>query len=244
MAILEIAAGCMHFRELNELIKGTDCDVTLSSCFGQRYIAAGLGAKTITITGTPGNALAAYMDGAHVIVHGNVQDAVGDTMNDGRVIVHGNAGDALGYGMRGGAIFVKGRSGYRTGIHMKEYQEKKPVIIVGEKVGSFLGEYMAGGLVAVLGIGMEGEPPVGRFTGTGMHGGKAFIRSDKELTRLPAQVSIEVATKGDLEEIEPHVDEFAKLFGYDKSELLNKNFFVLKPNAKNPYHTLYTPNPR
>ena len=58
---------------------------------GQRYIASGLSGKDITIEGTPGNALGAYLDGSTITVHGNVQDATGDTMNDGAIYVDGQA---------------------------------------------------------------------------------------------------------------------------------------------------------
>ena len=70
----------------------------------------------------------AYLNGAKITVNGNVQDAVGDTMNEGEIVVYGNIGDTAGYAMRGGTIFVKGNAGYRTGIHMKEYKEKMPVM--------------------------------------------------------------------------------------------------------------------
>ena len=160
-------------------------------------------------------------------------------MNDGRIIVSGGAGDALGYAMRGGKIFVRGNAGYRTGIHMKEYKEKRPVIIIGGKVGSFLGEYLAGGLIVVLSLDSD-EIPVGNFTGTGMHGGRIFIRTNRELTGLPAQVTAELATREDLNEIAPHIREYAKQFDLDVAKLLRDRFYVLKPNAKNPYKQLYT----
>ena len=96
--------------------------------------------------------MGAYLNGAELIVHGNAQDAVGDTMNDGLIAVNGNIGDAAGYAMRGGKIFVKGDAGYRAGIHMKEYKEKIPVMIIGGRAGSFLGEYQAGGVIVVLGM--------------------------------------------------------------------------------------------
>ena len=215
--------------------------MTIKNCLGDRYIGTALTEGCITIHGTPGNALGAYLDGGTLIVHGNAQDAVGDTMNDGRIIIHGNAGDALGYAMRGGAIFVKGYGGYRTGIHMKEYQDKKPVIIIGGSVGSFLGEYLAGGLIVVLGLDSD-TVPVGNFTGTGMHGGKIFIRTAKELTGLPAQVAAEIAAPDDLGEIEPYLTEFAGYFGLDTAALMKDRFYCLRPNAKNPYHQMYTPN--
>ena len=236
---MNLSAATLDFKQLNEQLRASTGDVQISDCYGQRFIGSGFRSKTITIHGTPGNALGSYLNGAVIAVHGNVQDAVGDTMNHGKIIVHGNAGDALGYAMRGGSIFVRGNAGYRTGIHMKEYQDKKPVIVVGGKVGSFLGEYLAGGLIVVLGLGTE-EIPVGHFTGTGMHGGRIFIRTNQELTGLPAQVTAEIAGEADLQEILPSLSEFCDHFGMDLQTLKQDRFYLLKPNAKNPYHQLYT----
>jgi glutamate synthase domain-containing protein 3 len=238
---MSISAQYLDFKELNSRIKASGEFVHIEDCYGQRFIGSGLKGKTLAIDGTPGNALGAYLDGATIEVRGNAQDATGDTMNDGKIIIHGNAGDALGYAMRGGSIFVKGNAGYRTGIHMKEYKDKKPQIIIGGSAGSFLGEYLAGGLIVVLGIGAE-SAPVGNFTGTGMHGGKIFIRTDKELAALPAQVTVDTAGKNELREIEEFVGEFADHFGMDAKSLLKDRFLLLKPNAKNPYKQLYTTN--
>jgi len=94
---------------------------------------------------------------------GNAQDATGDTMNDGTIYIHGNSGDVCGYAMRGGKIFIRDNAGYRTGIHMKQYKEKKPVIVIGGTAGSFLGEYLAGGIIIVLGLNSEDTVPVGDF---------------------------------------------------------------------------------
>lgn len=188
----------------------------------KRFIGCGFKDKVITIEGTPGNALGAYLDGAIIKVKGNVQDAVGDTMNAGKIIVYGDAGDALGYAMRGGSIFVRSNTGYRTGIHMKQYKDKKPVIVVGGKEGSFLGEYLAGGLIIVLGIGAE-SLPIGNFTGTGMHGGCMYIRTNKELTYLPDQVTAKIASKEDMTEILPYLSEFCEIFNLS-SKLLKRNF--------------------
>ena len=170
----------MHFKTLNNLIRNSkDAEVTIDNCIGQRFIGDGLRGKTITINGTPGNALGAYLDGARIVVNGNAQDATGDTMNDGDIFIHGSSGDATGYAMRGGRIYVKGDAGYRAGIHMKAYREKLPVLVIGGAAGSFLGEYQAGGIIIVLGLGCESEIPVGYFCGTGMHGGKIYLRCDK-----------------------------------------------------------------
>ena len=239
--MMNISAKDLDFRNLNEQIATVAEDVRVNGCYGQRFIGTGLNGRTLTIHGTPGNALGAYLDGGVIHVYGNAQDAVGDTMNDGKIIIHGNAGDALGYAMRGGSIFVREDAGYRTGIHMKEYKDKKPAILIGGTVGSFLGEYLAGGLIVVFGIGTE-DVPVGNFIGTGMHGGKIFIRTDRELTGLPEQVIAEIATDEDLQEIETYVSEFAGYFSMDTETFTKKRFYVLKPNAKNPYTQLYVKN--
>lgn len=238
---MTISAMELGFKELNQKIRNVGGSITVNDCYGQRFICSGMKDKTVTINGTPGNALGSYFDGGVITVNGNVQDAVGDTMNDGKIVVYGSAGDALGYSMRGGIIFVHGNAGYRTGIHMKQYKDKKPVIVIGGNVGSFLGEYLAGGLIVVLGLNAK-TAPVGNFTGTGMHGGRIFIRTECKLVSLPAQVVAEEAGADDLKEIEPYVEEFAGYFGEDAKSLLKDRFCLLTPNAKNPYRQLYTEN--
>jgi glutamate synthase domain-containing protein 3 len=239
--VVNISAKNLDYRKLNELIKGAQGQVRVSDCFGQRYIGCGLAARKIDIIGTPGNALGAYLNGGIIRVDGNAQDAVGDTMNDGKIIVHGNAGDALGYAMRGGQIYIKGNAGYRTGIHMKEYKDKKTKNMVGGRVGRFLGEYLEGGVIVILGLYSD-DAPVGNFTGTGMHGGIIFIRAKGKLKRLPVQVSAETASKEDMEEISAYLAEFAGYFNIDTESLTKDQFYVLRPNAKNPYKQMYVAN--
>jgi glutamate synthase domain-containing protein 3 len=120
---------------------------------------------------------------------------------------------------------------------MKEYKDKSPLIVVGGRVGSFLGEYQAGGTIIVLGIG-QSDAPVGFFTGTGMHGGRIFIRT-AELQNLPAQVVCEQTDAG---QIEPHIRAYAGLFGIDAEPLLGDTYLMLRANTKNPYKQLYVTN--
>ena len=82
------------------------------------------------------------MKGPLLTVYGNAQDGVGNTMDEGRIVIHGDAGDIVGHSMRGGKIFIRGDAGYRVGIHMKEYGEKKPTLVVGVTAQDFLGEYL------------------------------------------------------------------------------------------------------
>ncbi len=230
----------IHFKKLNELIKDGGETVVVDNCCGQRYIGAGLSGRDITINGTPGNALGAYLDGSVITVNGNAQDAVGDTMNDGLIVINGSVGDAPGYAMRGGAVYVRGYAGYRAGIHMKEYKEKRPVLMIGETAGSFLGEYLAGGVIVVLNLNDE-ESCVGNFTGTGMHGGKIFL-CQKTAPELSSRVSVKKADSKDLSEIQEHIANYCEKFSLDKDEVLSRTFYVIMPNSANPYKQLYTAN--
>lgn len=211
-------------------------------CLGERYLGCGSRGGTIVLEGTPGNALGAYLDGSDIILYGNAQDATGDTMNCGSITIYGNTGDAAGYAMRGGEIYVKGNAGYRAGIHMKEYKEKKPVLVIGGVCGSFLGEYQAGGLILVLGNGAEGRPPVGYFCGTGMHGGKIVLRSDAMPHDLPKQVCAGEASPDDYDEFFPYIKKFCDKFSDDINKYDGSRYFVLKPNTSSPYRQLYVNN--
>lgn len=232
----------LNYRVLNETLRKVDGDCNIIECCGQRYIAAGMSDQNITVNGIPGNALGAYLNGATITVNANAQEAVGDTMNAGKIVVHGNIGDAAGYAMRGGRIFVKGNAGYRAGIHMKAYKEKQPVMVIGGTAGSFLGEYQAGGIIVVLGLGAKDKEIVGFFPCTGMHGGKMFLRSDCRNVRFPSQVTARIATKSDIEELEVYVSEYCDLFGYDIHEVLSSPFTVITPDSKSPYKQMYVAN--
>lgn len=184
-----IDAKTLDYKAINEALRRSDDACTIQNCCGQRFLASGMSQKDLTIYGIPGNALGAYLNNAAITVYGNGQDAVGDTMNEGQILIHGNIGDAAGYAMRGGKIYVKGNAGYRAGIHMKEYKEKKPLMIIGGYAGSFLGEYQAGGVIIVLGLSRNKKRIVGNFPCTGMHGGKIFLRDDCHDIKFPEQVT-------------------------------------------------------
>lgn len=241
--ILDASKYGFDYQALNKDIAEAHEDVTVENCLGQRFIGSGQSGKTITINGVPGNALGAYLDGADIIVNGNAQDATGDTMNAGSIVIHGSTGDAPGYAMRGGAIYVEGDAGYRAGIHMKAYESKLPVLVIGGKAGSFLGEYQAGGLIIVLGIGCD-DDIVGNFCGTGMHGGKIFLRCSKLIRTFPAQVNVNEANAEDLKEIVPYINKFSEYFGktLENDGDSDKIFYVLTPNTQNPYKQLYVQN--
>lgn len=237
-----INAKELSFSSLNQAIRESAEDIEINGCIGQRFIASGMSDKKITITGTPGNALGAYLNGASIRVLGNAQDAVGDTMNDGTIVIHGNIGDAVGYAMRGGSIYIKGNAGYRAGVHMKEYKDKIPVIVIGGKAGSFLGEYQAGGRIVVLGLSNDSRPIVSNFPCTGMHGGKMFLRTPPHSIEFPKQVHARLADANDMKEIKEYVSEYCALFEYDENEILGAPFTVVTPDTKNPYKQMYVAN--
>lgn len=238
---MKIDASDKTQEELNEIVRqGKATEYEITGLLGQRFIAAGAEDKRFILHGTPGNALAAYCNGATVEVDGNAQDAVGDTMNDGKIVIHGSVGDAVGYAMRGGSIFVKGNAGYRAGIHMKEYKEKVPRLVIGGTAGSFLGEYQAGGSIIVLGL--NGSPIVGNFPCTGMHGGKVLLRSTCEDVDFPKNVRARRASEEDLSSFIPVIAEFCKAFGLDEKEVLSSPFTLVTPDSKNPYKQMYVQN--
>lgn len=240
MKILNV--NILDHQMINDSLRSTQEDCTLINCCGQRFIAAGMSDKNISISGVPGNALGAYLNGASITVNANAQDAVGDTMNEGRIVIHGNIGDAAGYAMRGGMILVKGNAGYRAGIHMKQYKDKIPVLVIGGRAGSFLGEYQAGGVIVVLGLHTDGKKIVHNFPCTGMHGGKLFLRGECSDIVFPGQVTARAADSADLEELRKYVAEYCKEFSCDVSQIMDSPFTVVTPDSKNPYKQMYVAN--
>jgi hypothetical protein len=104
-------------------------------------------------------------------------------MHAGSVVIHGSARDVAGQTFQGGRIFVRGSVGNRAGIQMREYKQARPFFIVGETADDYLGEYMAGGILAVLNLSGS-DRPVGKFAATGLVGGTIYIRGEVDPTQL------------------------------------------------------------
>jgi len=240
-----IDAQGIFYRELNAKLRqavsnGTQ-KIELRNVYGQRYIGTDLDKPVeIEIFGTPGNDLGAFMDSPRIIVHGNAQDGCGNTMNDGEIIIHGHAGDILGLSARGGKIFIREDVGYRAGIHMKEYQDKKPMVVVGGTAQDFLGEYMAGGILIILGLNLkEGERHKANFIGTGMHGGAIYMRGEVQEFQLGKEVGVAGLDENDYLVLKKLVGEFASHFDYNAEEILKCKFIKLFPLYLRPYGRLY-----
>lgn len=229
----------MDSAELNRALRHCDGGCHVRNCLGQRYIGCGMADRNITVSGTPGAMLGAFLHSGEITVLGNAQDAVGDTMNGGRIVIHGNVGDAVGYAMRGGSIFVKGNAGYRAGIHMKQYGNMVPVLVIGGRAGSFLGEYQAGGILIVLGLHSDGNPIVSDFPCAGMYGGEVFLRGQWEDLDFPEQVTACRAEPKDLIQAEVQIRTFCRLFSLDPEQVLDGPFTRITPDSSNPYGRRY-----
>ncbi len=241
---LKIDAEDLYYKDLNSLLRQAICTdaekIEIHNVCGQRYIGTDLDTDIqIDIYGTPGNDLGAFMNGPKLVVHGNAQDGCGNTMNDGEIVIEGHAGDVTGNSMRGGKIFVKDYVGYRVGIHMKEYQRKVPTIVIGETAGDFLAEYMAGGVILILGLNLKDcEKCKARFVGTGMHGGVIYERGDI-LEPVNGTKTLPVG-KRDMQVIEGLVKEYCSHFGTDPKTILNGKFKKILPLSKRPYEKLFS----
>jgi len=246
----EIDASDLDTRALNDrlrdlLLSGVEKALIRNVC-GQRYIGTRLYTPQhlkmdIEIFGTPGNDLAAFLFGHKITVHGNAQDGVGNTMDAGEVVVHGRSGDVLGFSMRGGEIYVRGSCGYRTALHMKEYEGKRPAMVIGGTAQDFLGEYMAGGIVVLLDLDEKGHQA--NFIGTGMHGGVIYLRGAIDESQLGSQVASSPVDQSDRKVLDHYISRFLERLpdaGLGKEKIINSPFVRLTPKSKRPYSTLYT----
>jgi glutamate synthase domain-containing protein 3 len=243
---MRIEARGIYYKDLNEKIRealnNRVKEIILDNVNGQRYIGDGLSDSNIKIiiNGIPGNDLAAFMDGPTIIVNSNTQDGIGNTMNAGKVIVYGDAGDIVGHSIRGGKIYIEGDVGYRVGIHMKAYQDLYPVIIIGGTARDFLGEYMAGGLIIVLGLNKEEDVPiVGSYVGTGMHSGRIYIRGKVEDYQLGKEINLFELDEDDRHKLSFYLKEYCQDFNLNLKEILKDKFVKLIPSTHRPYGSLY-----
>lgn len=241
---MELIAKDLYYSDLNKKIKAfaqNPGSIDIKEVCGHRYIGCGLKSHTkLNVYGTLGNDSACYMDGADLEVFGNAQDGIANTMNDGKLIIHGSCGDIIGYAMRGGEMFIENYAGYRVGIHMKEYFEKIPKIVIGSKAGDFLGEYMAGGRIVVLGLGLkEGELTAGRFFGTGMHGGKMFIRGEVNEALMGREIARVPLDNEDKDFLHKTIADYSEFFNIDTSEIEIEQFKKYQPKSSRPYGNMY-----
>jgi len=148
--------------------------------------------------------------------------------------------------MRGGRLHIRKDVGYRVGIHMKSYNENRPVLICGGKAGVFFGEYMAGGVLILLDMMSDTpeKPKHGFCLGTGMHGGTIYVRGGVDESRLSKEVGVFELTEEDSAALEGYLKEYCQDFGLKLKDVLMEKFVKILPKSKRPYGNMYCAIPR
>ncbi|MFQ5763098.1 MAG: glutamate synthase, partial [Candidatus Bathyarchaeia archaeon] len=171
-------------------------------------------------------------------------DVVADTMHAGRVVIHGDGRDVLGQALQGGEVFVRGSVGNRGGIQMREYRESKPYLIVGGRADDYFGEYMAGGVAMILGLGSLEKgldtQLVGDFTATGIVGGRIYVRGrvkETSIGLLPPRVDVVNYLNGLVDDGPPDVETFGNILAKPLTPSVLKE--TLPPAAFNRIRRLF-----
>ena len=113
-------------------------------------------------------------------------------------------------------------------------------MVIGGTAQDFLGEYIAGGILVILGLNLkEGETHRASYIGTGMHGGVIYLRGNVADFQLGKEVGAAELDEKDRLDLEKYVCEFASHFGYDAKGILKQKFVKLFPLYLRPYGRLY-----
>ena len=193
-----IDASNLSTYDLNRIIlrevKGGRRRIKVLNVLGHRFIGVNIAAlapegTTITLVGTVGDCLANLNSRVNFIVYGNCGDDLADTMQGGRVVVHGDVRDVAAQALQGGKVFVKGSVGNRAGIQMREYLDNRPYFIIGGGADDYLAEYMAGGVIMVLGLqpATRRSKLIGNYIASGLVGGRIYIRSRIDVSKIGVQ---------------------------------------------------------
>src|SRR5260370_454816 len=123
-----------------------------------KWIGRGMTRGRITIVGSAGMHLGAYMKGGAIELSGNAGDWVGAEMSGGFIRIRGNAGGQIGAayrgsptGMKDGIILIEGSAGIEVGMRMK-----RGIIAVRGPVRDFAGVQVKG--VSIFLGGGAGPP--------------------------------------------------------------------------------------
>ena len=114
-------------------------------------------------------------------------------------------------------------------------------MVCGGKARDFFGEYMAGGLLVLLGMNSRLDGPVvGGHVGAGMHGGEIFVRGAVEGWCCGTEVSVSPATEAEKAGAAPRPADYCRTFGLSLDEVLTAPFTRIAPTGSRPYARLYT----
>lgn len=135
-------------------VDGEHCDdiVIHGALHKVRWIGRAMSKGSITVHGSVGMHLGAYMRGGRIDVHGHASDWIGGEMKNGFIHVHGNAGGQVGAayrgslaGMKNGTIVIDGSAGLEVGMRMR-----RGTIVVGGQARDFTGLQMKGGTIILM----------------------------------------------------------------------------------------------
>ena len=164
--------------ELGELFAATGAADDVLECRGDfsrvHFVAAGMAAGTIRVSGSVGRHAAETMTGGRLEVTGDAGDWLAAELGGGDVVIGGSAGDNVGgalpgsdHGMRGGLVMVAGDVGHLAGQRLR-----RGVVAVGGSCGGAAAFEMRAGTVLVAGR-------IGPHPGLGMRRGSLVALADR-----------------------------------------------------------------
>ena len=106
---------------------------------------------------------------------------------------------------------------------------------MGGDAGSFLGEYLAGGVIVLM-----GRP--GQYLATGMHGGVIYLREPLAADEVPEGLVLEPVDADDRALLADLLGEYNAHFASDLGapvEATGEGYYRLRPASSRPYASLY-----
>jgi len=120
---------------------------------------------------------------------------------------------------------------------MKEYRNYRPLIVIGGTAGDFLGEYMAGGILIVLGLDLPQNQHRAKYVGAGMHGGVMYIHGG--IRHMGKEAEIRELDSSDRQILDPILKEFSTYFPVDFELLSGRDYYKIRSRSTRPYGNLY-----
>lgn len=97
---------------------------------------------------------------------------------------------------------------------------------------------MAGGVIVLLGMNRGDQDLTGIFCGTGMHGGRIFIRGSIPPEKLGKEVKVVDLTEEDKHLLTQILEEYKADLSITEKFALSE-FKMLIPGSKRPYGRMY-----
>ncbi len=213
-------------ERIQRMVKQGFTDLTIKA-FGQHGLGGRLWNEDhrpirVTVEGPAGQRLGSMgFPGTFITVRGPSSDDVGWLNAGAEITVLGNAGNGVANAMAQGKIFVAGNIGAR-GMTMTKHNPRfaPPELWVLGAVGDYFGEFMAGGIAVICGVGPQNPQNIlGYRPFVGMVGGKVFFRGPHQ-GYSHADARIIPIGEADWQWLSTHMAPFLATIG--REELLNE----------------------